>query len=61
VVAEPDDRPPTPPAATLRPTEDELARFLKPQPPTPIPPRTHAAPPPGLLARSLLGDRVIKR
>jgi hypothetical protein len=38
----------------------ERDRFLRPQPPRPIPRRTYDPPPTGLLARSLLGDRVLK-
>jgi hypothetical protein len=39
----------------------EVARFLRPQPPLPVPPRTYQPAQPGLLARALLGDRVITR
>lgn len=39
----------------------EVARFLRPQPPIPVPPRTFAQPLPGLLAYTLLGNRVITR
>ena len=39
----------------------EVARFLRPQPPAPIPPRTYAQPLPGLIAYTLLGGRVITR
>jgi hypothetical protein len=39
----------------------ERERFLRPQPPRPIPRRTYDPPAPGLLARTLLGDRVYKR
>jgi hypothetical protein len=39
----------------------ERERFLRPQPPLPVPPRTYTPPVPGLLARSLLGARVYSR
>lgn len=39
----------------------EVARFLRPQPPRPVPPRTFAPPLPGLLAYALLGARVVTR
>jgi hypothetical protein len=53
---------PTDPHAPAAPavTDPECARFLRPQPPPEVPPRSVYAPLPGLLARSLLGDRVIK-
>jgi len=51
--------PPPPPAAPAV-TDPEFARFLRPQPPPEVPPRSVYTPLPGLLARSLLGDRVIK-
>lgn len=51
---------PPPPPPSPRPHDDERARFLRPQPPAEIPTRTPYGPLPGLLARSLLGDRVIK-
>lgn len=40
---------------------DEVARFYRPQPPLPIPPRTFSPQLPGLLAYALLGNRVITR
>lgn len=53
---------PITPHAPVRRTDDrELQRFLKPQPPLPIPERTRPAPPSGLLARTLLGHRVYTR
>jgi hypothetical protein len=38
----------------------ESDRFLRPQPPAVVPPRTPPAPVPGLLAHALLGARVCK-
>lgn len=59
---DPRDRPSDPPAlaGTATVTDPEFARFLRPQPPPEVPPRSVYTPLPGLLARSLLGDRVIK-
>lgn len=54
---DPRDPPAPPPPVDDR---DELARCLRPQPPAEIPRRSTAYALPGLLARSLLGDRVIK-
>ena len=43
------------------PVDDrELQRFLKPQPPIPIPERTRPQLQPGLLAHTLLGNRIYK-
>jgi hypothetical protein len=57
----PSDPPaPDPAAAAPAVTDPEFARFLRPQPPPEVPPRALYTPLPGLLARSLLGDRVIK-
>jgi hypothetical protein len=39
----------------------EIARFLKEQPPIPVPPRTLASSLPGLLALSLLGAQIVSR
>lgn len=58
-----DARLPGAPAIYTRPTlppDPEVARFLKPQPPIPIPRPTFATAPIGLIAHSLLG-RVITR
>jgi hypothetical protein len=49
--------PPQPPPIDRQ----EVARFLRPQPPWPVPRRTFAAAPPGLVAGSCLGYRVIRR
>jgi hypothetical protein len=55
--------PANPPAETpgTCPVDDrELQRFLKPQPPLPIPERTKPQFEPGLLAHTLLGNRIYK-
>jgi len=49
-----------PPLAPPADDQDERARCLRPQPPAEIPARATTYALPGLLARSLLGDRVIK-
>lgn len=51
---------PVEPSTACRVDAREVARFLRPQPPLPIPERTRPQPAGGLLARSLLGDRVYK-
>lgn len=43
------------------PDRREVARFLREQPPTRVPPRTIAPTLPGLIALSLSGYRVIRR
>jgi hypothetical protein len=40
--------------------ERELERFLRPQPPLPVPERVRPQPLPGFLAHTLLGNRVYK-
>lgn len=59
-VAVADDAEAVEPAVALH-DPHEVARFLRPQPPWPIPPRTYATPLPGLLALALLGARVVTR
>lgn len=52
-----------PPVPLLEPDEaerDERARFLRPQPPAYITPRSSGTYLPGLEARAILGDRVIR-
>jgi hypothetical protein len=55
---------PTPPVDAERLTRGvdprEVARFLRPQPPMPVPPRTYRTQLPGLIAYGLLGGRVIR-
>ena len=52
-------KPPAPPPAGTAPAR-ESDRLLRPQPPTPIPPRVQVTEPPGLVAKQLLGAKVHK-
>jgi hypothetical protein len=58
-VKRPSDAPPQGPCRVQDPLE--VARFLRPQPPVPVPPRTFTPQLPGLLAYALLGHRVVTR
>jgi len=51
---------PAPPALPTPADPDEAARFLREQPPIPVPRRSVAAPVPGLAAYAMLGGKVIK-
>ena len=50
-----------PPPDSKAPDPREVARFLRAQPPRPVPARTRPPAPVGLLARTLLGARVHPR
>ena len=53
-----DRHPPVLPVFT--PDRHEIARFLREQPPQPIPPRVDSRNVPGLIGLSLLGYRVVR-
>lgn len=51
----------SPPHAVPPLDRAEVARFLREQPPHTVPPRIPDRPVPGLVAASLLGQRVVRR
>ena len=53
--------PVAPPSELVRlHSAEEIARFLKEQPPMPVPPRSFAPILPGLIAFSVLGARIVR-
>ena len=54
--------PVAPPSELVRlHSAEEIARFLKEQPPMPVPPRSFAPILPGLIAYAVLGARIVRR